>query len=129
MMKSGKRLTMISDLVICILPTIIFQVCFHYLLVLHMLDGTHSIQHQCFRAYASMLLNRHFNPQLRILSIMASNQRNIITTLCMMASNTMHDNMGTKLDNVDNKSSLSPRYLHLSQNQSLSSDWQSALRT
>ena len=68
-----------------------------------MLDGfsrIHSI-HYAFRAYASMLLNRHFNPQLRILSIMASNQRNIITTLCMMASNTMHDNMGTKLDNVD----------------------------
>ena len=73
-----------------------------------MLDGfsrIHSIQY-AFRAYASMLLNHHFNPQLRILSIMASNQRNIITTLCMMASNTMHDNMGTKLDNVDNKSSL-----------------------
>ena len=39
-----------------------------------------------------------------------------------MALNTMRDNMGTKLDNVDNKSSLP-------QNQSLSSDWQSALRT
>ena len=37
---------------------------------------------------------------------MASNQRNIITTLSIMALNTMRDNMGTKLDNVDNKSSL-----------------------
>ena len=34
----------------------------------------------------------------------------------------MRDNMGTKLDNMDNKSSLP-------QNQSLSSDWQSALRS